>query len=131
MSVNGLNKPTREYLLSTNEYNKPTVLEGADAVAQIIVQIILLEPGTLRNHPELGVGLVSKYRYNFSENLTQLQTDIKNQIYTYLPEFEAVNVKITLKKSGELNLNIQIDSMVYAYELYVDENNNIVLDDLK
>ena len=85
-----------EYTLSTDEFNKPRVLKSKDAIAQLLIHLILLEPGTYSNRPEMGVGLVSRYRYTNTNNIINLQNAIQNQIETYLPMYTAVNVDCNL-----------------------------------
>ena len=86
----------------------------------------------------MGVGLVSRYRYNDEESLEQLQEDISDQITTYLPEFEAVDVNVYMDprnpaKNGnnEIIIDIQIDGVIYRYETEKQADNKIGLTDLK
>lgn len=119
-----------EPILSTNEFNEPTILEGKDAISQLLIHLILLEPGTYASRPTMGVGLVSRYRYNDEKSLLQLQLDIHNQISTYLPEFEDVDVSLSLEDDGELVIDIKIDDTLYKYETSKQEDNDIRLIDL-
>lgn len=128
-----LEQKTQEVCLTTNEFNRPSVLEGREAISTLLVHLILLEPGTYSNRPSMGVGLVSRYRYNDEESLTQLQEDIKNQVETYLPEFEAVDVTVSMDKdnNNEIVLGISVDGVLYQYETAKQSDNNIDLIDLK
>ena len=120
-----------EPILSTNEFNKPEILKGNDAVSQLLVHLIKLEPGTYASRPKMGVGIVSRYRNIDADKIDQLSTDIQDQIETYLPEFEGVNVKITVLDSGELELDIEVNNILYKYETIKQDDNNIHLVNLK
>lgn len=119
-----------EPVLTTNEFNNPTVLKGQDAVSQLLIHLILLEPGTYACRPNMGVGLVSRYRHNDEASLEQLTKDIHEQIQMFLPEFEDVDVGVELDDSGELILNIRVDDTLYKYETSKQDDNDIRLLDL-
>lgn len=125
-----LSETPLEPILTTNEFNEPTILKGNNAISQLLIHLILLEPGTYASRPKMGVGLISRYRYNDEKSLEQLKQDIHEQISTYLPEFEAVDVSLSLDSDGELTINIQIDDTIYKYETSKQEDNDIRLIDL-
>ena len=106
----------QEMLLSVDAFNKPTVLEGKDAIGTLLVRLIKLEPGTFASRPTMGVGLLSNYRYCDEAKVAQLQKHIQDQIRMFLPEFQAVNVSTKLLSSGKLLIDIVIDSTLYRYE---------------
>lgn len=117
----------KEYLLSTDEFNNPKVLEGKDAISQLLIHLILLEPGTYASRPTMGVGLISRYRYTSEDNLDKLRKDIADQISLYLPEFSGVLVDLELDDEGQLIINIEINGTIYQYETNKQEDNNITL----
>ena len=119
-----------EPLLTIDEFNNPKVLEGKDAISQLLIHLILLEPGTYASRPTMGVGLVSRYRYTAEENLDQLKQDIEDQISLYLPEFSGVLVDLELDDENQLIINIEINGTVYQYETSKQEDNNITLTEL-
>ena len=104
-----------EYFLGTNEFNRPSVWTDVDATYVLLVRWILLEPGTYPNHPRMGVGLVSRYRYAKADELNNLKNDIQNQIATYLPQFSSIDVELTLTNTKDLYIQIIINGI--AYEL--------------
>lgn len=124
---------TKEPCLTTNDFNRPAILEGRDAISTLLVHLILLEPGTYSNRPEMGVGLVSRYRYNEEESLQQLQKDIAKQVSIYLPEFEMVDVNVYMDQTtnNEIVIEIYLDGVLYKYETAQQKDNNIGLNDLK
>ena len=104
-----------EYFLGTNEFNRPSVWTDVDATYVLLIRLILLEPGTYPNHPRMGVGLVSRYRYAKADELNNLKNDIQNQISTYLPQFSSIDVELTLTNTKDLYIQIIINGI--AYEL--------------
>jgi hypothetical protein len=104
-----------EYFLGTNEFNRPSVWTDVDATYVLLIRLILLEPGTYPNHPRMGVGLVSRYRYAKAEELNNLKDDIQDQITTYLPQFSSIDVELTLTNTKDLYIQIIINGI--AYEL--------------
>lgn len=129
---------TREACLSIDEFNKPLILRGKDAISTLLIHLILLEPGTYSNKPGMGVGLVSRYRYNDEQSLEKLKTDIKNQVDAYIPEFDAVDVNVYMDrhnsnktKGNEIIIEIVIDDTLYKYETTKQSDNKIGLIDLQ
>lgn len=118
----------REPLISLNQYNRPMELVGQDAEIMLITRLILMDPGLIQTHPDMGVGLVSKFRYSQDIDIPKLRARIKNQIETYLPMFSTVEVKVDLKEeehrlyiyitSDQVNTLIPFDT----YSLTVVEN---------
>ena len=111
-----------EYILDLDEFNKPKVYNGPKAIVQKIVNLILLKPGTYPTRPYMGVGLVEKYRYSFTDDKESLQADINDQIQTYLPELTNVRVELDVnaEKNKILLINIIIDQSVYTVSLDSD-----------
>lgn len=123
-------KEPHEYTLSTDEFRKPRVLKGKDAVSQLLVHLILLEPGTFSNRPDMGVGLVSRYRYTEKKNLDKLKNDIYDQITTYMPDFQGVDVNLDMDEENNLIIDIYVDGTLYKFETSKQEDNKIGLKDL-
>lgn len=121
----------KEYLLSTNEFLEPKVLEGADAYGTLLTRLLLLQPGTNPLHPAMGVGLGPKYRFISETDLADLETRVKDQIHTYMPsEFIAVtSVHLEIKKSKYLQVVIIADDTKYVFDTE-DSNTPIELSDL-
>lgn len=85
-----------EPLLSVDKYYRPLVAKGDNYATLLLVRLILCEPGTFQTHPDLGVGLVSKFRYASDVDMEVLQNRIQEQIQKYLPMFTLVKVKCVL-----------------------------------
>ena len=72
------------------------------------------------------------------KSLDKLKEDIKDQIDTYLPEFQGVDVNIRLdehgfhKKTGdEIIIEINVDDVIYTFETAKLKEHKIGLEDLK
>lgn len=128
-----MEKQTKEACLTTDEFNKPRILEGRDAISTLLVHLILLEPGTYPSRPEMGVGIVSRYRYSDTADIAQLALDIEDQISTFLPEFEGVDIDVSTEKNdnNEILIDIFANGVLYRYETAEQKNNKIGLIDLK
>lgn len=109
-----------EHSLSVNEFGQPSVLTDQYAVPVKLIELLLLNPGTYPTKPDMGVGLIRNYRYTFMDNLQDLQTEIENQISTYLPEFTSVEVRLyTEDPTKQLLIGISVDDS--AYTLVLDQ----------
>lgn len=121
-----------EHLFGKNAYEEPKIVYDNEAIYTLIIRLLLLEPGKDPNRPDMGVGLISKYRYTFEENLSELRTRISNQIRTYLPDFFMADVDFELKSYGLL-IYIKVDNVTYGVKL--DSNKGdlspITLDDVR
>lgn len=115
--------PITEYNLSINEFKEPTVSKDAEAIGTLLVRLLLLEPGTFQSHPKMGVGIASRYRYKVAGEAYRLQSDFKNQIETYLPWFQSVDIKVTEIKH-QYNILAEIDGMVFS--IYYDTLNGSI-----
>lgn len=113
----------REYFLDIDEFNHPKVYTDADATYTLLVRLILLEPGTYPTRPEMGVGLVSKYRYSNSDDMFQLQDDISDQITRFLPEFTGAEV-VTSFDAATKTIHIAITINDITYEMVYSSDTN-------
>lgn len=123
----------KEPLMSINQFQRPIELEGTDAQIMLITRLILLDPGTIQTHPDMGVGLVSLYRYTVDVDLDKLRNRIQSQISEYLPMFTTVQVRVDLNVN-EHTLYIYIDSdQLNALVPFDTENLTIIqgLDNMK
>ena len=114
---------THEYTFSVDNFGDPKVLKNAAAIATILTRLLLLEPGTIQSHPNMGVGLVSKYRYTIEDKLITLRDDFRYQIEKYLPQYQGVEVQVYLE--GKIcYINATIDNIIYAF-FYDTESNDL------
>lgn len=80
-----------------------------------------MNPGTIQSNPEMGVGLVSRYRYGYPSDIAQLAVDINNQIATYLPTFSFINVAVSIDSGNSHVVNIELNArqevLTFSYDL--------------
>lgn len=118
----------KEYVLKTDNKYQPVILTDKEAKYTLIIRLLLMEPGTIQTHPEMGVGLVSRYRYSDASNLMNLQKDIDNQMTKYLP-LSLQTSTVTLSRSdNQLVLNITVDGE--SAQLSVNSNGTYSLSEL-
>ncbi len=112
-----------DYSFSVDDFNDPTVHKDNEAVAVLITRLLLLEPGTFQSHPEMGVGLVSKYRYALESDANTLKSDLTNQIKTYLPAFQAATVEVEFRDQT-FYISATIDQTVFGF-LYTTSSDTV------
>ena len=109
-----------EAVLSVNEFNRPKVLYNNDAIAQMLINIAMLDPDTYPDHPGMGLGLVKNYRYTFTKDVEKIKEAFKEQIEKYLYWFDEVDVNISASNS-ELRFIIKLNTMTYRLLLDIDK----------
>ena len=110
-----------EHLLATDVYKRPHTIKDKDALAVLLIRLLLMDPGTNPLHPEMGVGLVSRYRYSSSADMPTLNTEISEQISQFLPDFRYTNVECTVVDRS-INVDISIDDTLYAFTTETDDS---------
>ena len=118
---------SNEYILSTNKFDQPVVLKDGQAIATILIRLLLLNPGTIQSHPDMGIGLISRYRYMDTTEINSLKLDMEDQINTYLPQFTLTEVELSIVDNDELNVRITIDNTIYSL---VTDKDTLRLSDL-
>lgn len=111
-----------EYVLSLNKFGTPKVLKDTnsdEATQTLITRLILMDPGTIQSHPEMGVGLISKYRFMYVDEIDELRNNIKLQMNKYLPFLQNVTVEVDTV-DNVIRITLFTDSG--AYEISVDKN---------
>lgn len=104
----------KEYLFSINEFKEPSKVVNRDAIALLLVRLIMMKPGTNPLHPDMGVG-ITEYRYGLN-NVSDLKRRVEDQIETYLPDFQNATVEIKVTEDKMCNIEISIDDVVYIYD---------------
>lgn len=107
-----------EFTFSVDDFENPKVLKDGEAIATLLTRLLLLEPGTIQSHPDMGVGINSRYKYAIEGEGSKLENDFKAQIKKYLPKFEDAIVKVN-EKDGCYFISVQIDSSMYG--IYYDK----------
>lgn len=106
----------REYNLDVDEYHRPKMVIDNEAIAQRIVRLILLEPGTNPLHPEMGVGLVSHFRYILTSQLPELKRRIMSQISQWYPEGSGADIDFAIGNDHILRIKISLEDSVFTYD---------------
>ena len=120
-----------EPLLSVNRFSKPIVLSGTDAMIVRIIRLILMEPGTIQTHPDMGVGIVSRFRYSTALDQSELENAIMSQVTKYLPMYSFTKVAIEIdNKSKSIRIYLTDDQRTIAIPT-IDYEKGIVLDEMK
>ena len=118
----------REYSFGVNKFNKPAVVEDEVAIGTRLMELIMMEPGDDPLHPDMGVG-IQTYRYGVN-TLEKLRTRVEEQISTYLPFYQNVNVAIIQTPDKVCNIEISIGGAMFVYDSK-NTTKPITLDDLK
>lgn len=112
-----------EQALLVDAFNKPAVFYNNDAIGLRLIELLLINPGTYPTKPYMGVGLVANYRYTFFDKLPELESKIKDQIETYLPEFSPVSVSLDKNEDEKtLGISITINGGSTGFNLLLDED---------
>ena len=105
----------KEYMLSVDNLSRPKVVTGQEAIATLLIRLLLLKPGSDPLHPDMGVGL-EDYRFCIGKT-DELQERIKAQMNMFLPEFAFSEVNIVEITEQKLcNLEITIGDTTYVYD---------------
>lgn len=118
----------REYTFSVDSFNKPIVVTGNDAIGTKLMQLIMMEPGDDPLHPDMGVG-IKTYRYSVN-TLNDLKRRVEDQIATYLPMYQSVNVAILRTPDKVVNIEINLGDITYVYDS-ASMSKPIALDDIQ
>lgn len=119
----------KEDLFSINEYNKPKISKGRDAICLLLLRILTLTPGDSQRYPEMGVGLVTQWRYVDSEKLPELKNVIEKQISEYLPSFQTLDISLGINiNTKELLVDVNIDNTLYSFTTNNDRDTVLLKD---
>ena len=106
--------------MSVDDFKNPKTYSDREAVCVLLVRLLLLEPGTFQSHPNMGVGLVSKYRYGV-DVASDLQSNFKNQIELYLPQLQGCRVNVT-QSGNVLNIAVEYNNVLYGVSFNQSSN---------
>ena len=112
MAQDTSNNLFKEYVLSINEFIQPKVLSGDQAAYTNIIRLFLLDPGTNQTHPEMGIGIRSRYRFSDTSEISKLREEVKVQMQTYLPNL--------------LTMDVQIETYGSTLAIFITSKNNTI-----
>ena len=112
------------HVLSLNPFGMPKVCDDVESAYTDIIYLIMLEKGKFQSHPDMGVDIRRRYRFNNDVNLLyHLQQDITNQISKYLPELALIDVAVNMKDEV---LGIIINTETGAFGLEYNTTTDIM-----
>ncbi|MBR6289304.1 MAG: hypothetical protein IKR19_08215 [Acholeplasmatales bacterium] len=117
----------REYLFSTDSFNRPVTVERESAVGVRLLELLMMDPGSNPLHPNMGVG-IRNYRYGIN-TLSDLENRIRDQIKTYLPMYQVDDLVLVQTPDKILNIEIRIEGNTYRFNSE-DTDNPIRLSDI-
>lgn len=123
----------KEYVLSINEFIQPKILSGDQAAYTDIIRLFLLEPGTNQTHPEMGIGIRSRYRFSDTSEISILREEVKLQMQTYLPNLLTMDVQIETYGTTLAIFITSTDDTIYGvgYNTESGTIGGLTLDDIR
>ena len=118
----------KEYAFGVDNFKKPGVVLGQSAIGVRLMELITMEPGDDPLHPDMGVGIKS-FRFGL-DNLDELEQRIEDQINTFLPFYQDVDVALVVTPDKVCNIEVKIGDTVFVYDS-ANAVKPIKLDDIK
>lgn len=112
--------------MSVDNFNNPKIYSDAQGLMLLLSRLILLEPGTFQSHPDMGVGLLTYYRYELDSDgglAADLRQRIRSQIDTYLPILTGIDIQVKIEDKT-FYVTARINNLVFGV-LYDSENNTV------
>lgn len=112
--------------LSVDNFNDPKIFKNAEALMLLLSRLVLLEPGLFQSHPDMGVGLLTNYRYRIDTDdglASELQQRIRSQIDTYLPILTGIDIQVKIV-DHTVYVVMQINGLMFGI-LYDSQNNAV------
>ena len=108
-------------LLAINNFGKPKEVTNETFIYVQLVRLILLEPGTIQTHPDMGIGITSRYRYmDIDEAIRSLKTELQNQVATYLTELSGVEIDVSKQGPTGISLKFNINGVLYDFNYNIN-----------
>ena len=111
--------------MSVDNFNNPKIFSDAEALLLLLSRLVLLEPGTFQSHPDMGVGLLTNYRYKLDDGglAADLRSRIRNQIDMYLPMLSGIDIQVKIH-DHVFYVTMQINGLAFGI-LYDSESNSV------
>lgn len=116
----------KELILDSDPLGRPIEREGLEALAQTVQNIILIEPGTYPNQPDLGVG-ISRYMFEILDDATinDIQDRINEQVEMFIPH-PSIKIGIVVNKVSNKTNNTRINTVAIDITLENFINNTLI-----
>ena len=117
--------PVSEFSFSVDDFQNPKVYKDPEAIQTLLTRLLLLEPGTIQSHPDMGVGLYSRYSHSIlnSGEDSKLQSEFQSQIEKYLPQFQGARVTVK-EQANTFMISTELDNVLYG--IYYEKNTSKV-----
>ena len=83
-----------------DDFGKPICYVGKEAWIHQILQLCIMEPGSIPSNPTIGVGM-KKYDYLLEDDRRKLANEINRQVPIFFPDMPFVNCDIQLPSEDE------------------------------
>ena len=113
-----------EGLFTTDSYNKPMVLKDKDALAILLLRLLIMVPGTNRQHTEMGVDIRGRYEYSSEDEIDELNDEISKQIEIYLPNYASGAIVNCSSENRVLKVSINVDGTVFNFSSGTELDDN-------
>lgn len=108
-----INLGITEFAFAVDDFMNPKEFKDGEAICTLLVRLLLLEPGLIQSHPDMGIGLMSKYRYSVEGTASTLQNDLQRQIDKYLPSLQGTKVTVT-ERDSKYYIAAEFESVLYG-----------------
>ena len=87
-----------------------------------------MNKGDIQSHPDMGVGIVARYRYAIDNNSAiELESDIVHQIDEYLPQFQGARVSVDLEDGAYyISITIEDNVFMFMYDTKIENINDAI-----
>lgn len=103
-----------EFCFSVDDFQNPKQYKDPEAIATLLTRLLLLEPGQFQSHPDMGVGIISRFRYSMEGSASDLKAEFERQIEKYLPQFKGVRISVKQNKQTYY-IGAEIDEVIYSF----------------
>ena len=88
-----------------DDFNKPISYSGVDAWVHQIMQLCMLDPGSIPSNPTIGIG-ITRYEFLLEDDRRKLCNEINRQVPLFYPDmpFTEVTVEVSQESSDVLYL---------------------------
>lgn len=111
----------QEDVFSVNEFNEPKVYKNAEGAMMLLTRLLLLEKGQIESHPDMGVGLISNFRYADEGDIYRLRSSFREQIDKYIPSFTGCDITVEYKDMTFF-ISVTMDGQVFGFKFNVKTN---------
>lgn len=85
-----------------DDFRKPINYVGAEAWTHLVIQLAMIEPGTIASNPSIGIGMKG-YDFLLEEDRNKLQKEINRQVPLFYPDMPFNGCTVTLPGDTEDN----------------------------